>query len=270
MMIDIHCHVIPGIDDGAQNMKTALNMLRAAAADGVAHMIATPHYIRGSFDNDSSLVQSRYRTLVESAAEAGIDICIYPGSEVFISYAIPQWIEDGVVCTLNHSSYVLLELPITGQIEYAKDTIFELKLKGYTPIIAHPERNEELAVQPNRLHEFIERGALAQVNAGSLTGLYGRAAKQAALTFLRHGMVHFIASDAHDCWNRAFGLSESRGIAEREIGKDMARQLYETNGYDVLHDKRVVSVCHKRVNNSRSFIFPAVQRWTKLFKREKR
>ncbi len=256
MIIDIHSHIIVGLDDGAPNIDVAIDMLRIAEKDDITKIIATPHYIHGIWKNNAFLVYRKLKELKKRIEQENINIQLFPGNEVFISLEVPELIKEGMVCTLNNSSYVLLELPIINIPEYTKDVIFQLKVNGYTPIIAHPERNCEIAENPNLLWDFIDRGALSQINATSLTGVYGSRTKEAAFTLLRHGMVHFVASDAHNCKGRAFYLSKSRKIVEAEIGKDITNLVFEVNGHRVLCDMVITPVKHERVQKSRkNFIF---------------
>ncbi len=251
MIIDIHSHVIDGLDDGAPNIDTAIDMIRIAAKDGITHIIATPHYIHGIWQNNAFLVQKKINKLIKRIEQENISVQLFPGNEVFISLEVPELIKEGLVCTLNHSSYILLELPIINIPEYTKDIIFQLKLNGHTPIIAHPERNCEVADNPNLLYDFIDRGALAQINATSLTGIYGSRTKEVALTLLRHGMAHFIASDAHNCRGRTFNLSESKKIVETELGDNIREALFEKNGQCVLNDEVIKSIGHRRVQKKK-------------------
>lgn len=264
-MIDLHAHILPGIDDGPENEEESLAMLRMAAKDGIRHIIATPHFIHGSINNNKTVVCERLQLLNKKVQESNIDIRIYPGSEVFITPAIPQLLDRDEICTLNHSSYILIELPMMSIPPYTKEIIYQIKLRGKIPIIAHTERNQEIANHPNKLYDLIERGALSQVNAASIKGLFGRKVCDTAFTLLRHNMVHFISSDAHSCRGRSPKMKKVREVIRNEFGTDAASLLFEQNAYSVLKDKEVIISEPKRVINSRRHVVPFFVNWITKF-----
>ncbi len=239
MMIDLHTHIISGVDDGADSVETSVRMLKMAEEDGITDIVLTPHFIPGSINNVREIVLKRYSELYELSRAKGIKINLYPGSEVFIDPSLPDLVENGSVCTLNNSSYVLVELPMMSIPEYTREVIYELRLRGYVPIIAHPERNRALVAKPNTLKELVEAGALAQVNSSSLRGLFGRKIRETALIFIRHDMVHFIASDAHTCRGRSPRLASVFEMITREFGRSEARRLIVDNGRAVLDNREI-------------------------------
>jgi protein-tyrosine phosphatase len=218
MIIDLHCHVLPSIDDGAKNLDTALEMCRIAQQDGTNSIIATPHYIHGAINNTSRIVHDKVAELNNYLREQDIDICIYPGCEAFICPELPQLVSAGQVCTLNDSRYILVELPMTSVPEYTIDVFYRLILNGYIPIIAHPERNAVIAKNPEVLFDLIERGALSQVNSSSIKGLFGKEIMNTAIDLLNHNMVHFLASDAHTTGGRSPKLTSAMSIIRDKIG----------------------------------------------------
>ncbi len=254
-MVDIHTHVIPGLDDGAPDIETALGMLEIAASEGIKHLIATPHYISGERENSLSEVRSRYEELLEAAGSKGLDITIYLGSEVFLTPELPDLVRDGRVSSLGGSSYILIEFPMASIPVYARDVIFRLRLMDYVPVIAHPERNRLMARDPNLLYDFLEQGALSQVNSTSITGVYGRTVKEAALTILRHDMAHFVASDAHTCGGRAPRLRGAREVLLKELGRERTDALFEYNGLAVLTGGTVDAGEPERVRKGSFFSF---------------
>lgn len=236
MFADIHSHIIPAIDDGAVDEKTAADMLRMASANGTSHIIATPHFIAGSIENTSALVHEKCAELRGLAGREGIDISIHPGAEVFISPDIPELYDKGIICTLNDSSYILLELPTSGIPVYTEDILYELQLKGLMPIIAHPERNREILKNPDILAAMVNRGILAQVNSGSIAGIYGRKMRRAAMKLIKTGLVHFVASDAHSAGRRSPILDEAVAIVRRKFGSNKAESLFYKNAMAVLEN----------------------------------
>lgn len=236
MFTDIHSHILPAVDDGAVDEKTAAGMLRMACAGGTSHIIATPHFIAGAVENPSALVREKCLELQGLADREGISISIHPGAEVFISPDIPELFDKGVICTLNDSSYILLELPMSGIPVYTEDILYELQLKGLTPVIAHPERNRDIFLNPGILAGMVNRGILAQVNSGSITGLYGRKIRRAALRLIKKGLIHFVASDAHTCRLRSPLLSKAAAVVRRKFGGNTAESLFYKNGITLLEN----------------------------------
>ena len=143
------------------------------------------------------------------------------------------------VCTLNESRYLLIELPVTEMHMYTRNVVFELVLKGYVPIIAHPERNPGISGQPGMLVELIEGGALVQVNSSSLTGLYGKKVYEAAHSFLKQGMVHFVGTEAHSISGRKPSLRSAYDAVESEFGTGYARKLFIENGMAVIRNEEI-------------------------------
>jgi len=254
-MIDIHSHILPEIDDGAADEETSIEMLRISEMDGIKSIIATPHYIRFSIDNTRELIAERCRKLSNAAKRYGINVDIYPGSEVFIGLEIPQLIKEGQIATLNNSEYVLMELPMGSMPDFTDDVIYRLKLDGYTPVIAHPERYAVIGKDPNRLYRIIRNGALVQMNAGSLNGVYGKHVQKTAWSLLNHGMVHFISSDAHGCRRRAPKLSNCMQLVEKEMGKDVAEMLFCLNAEAVINHKNISAPEPQEVRMKRIFSF---------------
>ena len=239
MFTDIHEHILPGIDDGAADMETAINMLRVAQINGLIHIITTPHYIKDSYENNNSLVTEKCKELSSRIASENIQVSIYPGCEAFIFPELPEYVRDGEIPTLNGSSYVLVELPLMSIPEYTDDVLYKLQLYGYTPIIAHPERYIEIIKNPNRLYSFVERGILAQVNSTSLTKIYGSKVYAAAVKLLKHGLIHFVASDAHSCGGRSPKLTKAYNVVASLFDIEVADKLFSINGQAVLNNEKV-------------------------------
>lgn len=163
-MIDIHCHIIPYVDDGAKNIDDALAMGKIACEDGITDIIATPHYIAGT-----TIIASRDRVEKETSRlnelfnENEIKLKIHTGCELFITPELPKLLEDRKVCSLNNSRYVLVELPMSTLPLYTEEVFYELELMQYTAILAHPERNLELCSRLNTVKKYSERGILLQL-----------------------------------------------------------------------------------------------------------
>jgi protein-tyrosine phosphatase len=238
MIIDSHCHIIPFIDDGAKDMNDFVEMCRIAEQDGTNGIIATPHYIHGVFNNNRDIVRKKVDELNGHLRRLNISIELYTGSEAFICPELPQLVREGDVSTLNNSRYVMLELPMDSIPDYTDDIIYRLQLDGCVPIIAHPERNEIIMKNPNLMYDFIQRGALSQVNTTSVRGLFGKEVQDTVISLLKHNMVHLLASDAHTTGGRSPKLAAAMDIIERTAGKAVLLAIVK-NGEALVVDQPI-------------------------------
>jgi protein-tyrosine phosphatase len=203
-MIDIHSHILPGIDDGADNIETTIEMLKVVQADRVKTIFATPHYYRGHFENDYNIVK-RYVSDIRnwiSLSNSDIKIEVLPGQEVFINNYTLRLYKEGIIGTLNNTRYMLVELPFDNLDNTTLDVIYELRLLGVVPIIAHPERYSYIIEKPSNINQLISEGCLFQINSGNIQGGINKQAKKTADTLIKHGICDFIASDVHRIGNR--------------------------------------------------------------------
>jgi protein-tyrosine phosphatase len=239
-MIDIHSHILPGIDDGASSLEESLAMARIAVDDGIRVMVATPHVITGLYPNTREAILTATEKLQRVLRENDVSLSILPGAEYHLEPDLPKWMARGELLTVNDAGrYLLVELPAALVPEYTGKVFYELQLQGVTPIIAHPERNIDFAREPGLLHELVSHGALVQITAGSLTGLMGSEAAATARTFLKQGCVHFIASDAHATGDRAPVLSDAAREAVRLAGEEEAQNLLTGNPDRAIKGERI-------------------------------
>ncbi|MGB9790958.1 MAG: tyrosine-protein phosphatase [Thermacetogeniaceae bacterium] len=197
-MIDIHNHILPGLDDGPETVEESLEMAEALVRAGFTAVVATPHVLPGLYENTREAILDAVASLRRMLASEKIPLEVYPGSECRIALELPESLERGELVTLGDSGkYLLVEFPMHELPPYALDTLFRLQLGGVRPVIAHPERHSFFRESPRLLADIVERGALVQVTAGALTGLFGPAEQRAVCRWLREGLVHFVASDAH-------------------------------------------------------------------------
>ena len=235
-MIDLHFHCLPGIDDGPTTWEDAVALCRAAEADGVQTIVATPHVLRDDWVNDKP--QDRDQLLSELNRRLAGHPKVVPGCEYFFSLdAIELWQQGETLDGLNRSSYLLLEFPATRVPENAEAIFHELALIGVTPVIAHPERNLVLAQAPEKLARLIEVGGIAQITAGSVVGTFGRAALAATELVLNQGLVHVIASDAHSVARRPPQLSAARERIRKIWGSEIEAALFDANPAAILSDE---------------------------------
>ncbi|MDD2587157.1 MAG: hypothetical protein PHT79_11900 [Syntrophomonadaceae bacterium] len=228
-MIDTHIHILPGLDDGAKDIKHSLEMARMAVQDGITSVVATPHVLTGAYDNSKENILSAVKDLNQLLKAEKIPLKILPGAEYYLEHDLPQRLAEGKLLTINNTGYLLIELPAAFVPDYSDQIFYELQLQGVIPIIAHAERNHELSLKSDLLEKFIARGALVQITAGSITGLFGKETKKVACNLLSKGLAHLIVSDAHSCHRRVPVLSKARDEAEVNFGTDYARSLVDEN-----------------------------------------
>ena len=218
-MIDIHCHILPDVDDGASGLEQSLEMARIAQADGIDMIVATPHAFNGLYVNAVRTILDQCERLNEALERASIEIELLSGAEVHFCPGMASKVRQGAIQTINGSGrYILLEFPLHAMPPHYKDDIFELKLADVTPIIAHPERNAFFNFHPEALLELVEMGCLVQITAASILGGMGRGPAESARKMLKTRMAHIIASDAHSPDKRPPVLSPAVDAAAKILG----------------------------------------------------
>lgn len=218
-MIDIHTHILPGVDDGASNWNEALNMARAAVAEGITTIIATPHHANGRYHNTASEVVEYVRHMNEQLTAIGVPLTIRAGQEIRLHHDLLEAWSRKELIPLAESSYVLIELPSSGIPKETYALFHELNVMKLKPIIAHPERNAEIVRYPDRLAQLIDIGAFAQVTSHSLLGGFGRQIEKTAWSLCRSGLIHLVSSDAHHVEGRGFRLREAYGVIRERMGQ---------------------------------------------------
>ena len=219
-MIDIHSHILPYIDDGAKDMDMAIEMAKIYLENGIKTVIATPHYIEKNISTSKEDTKNILEDLKIQLDREGLDLEIFLGNEAYISMDLIKDIEEGYMATLNGTRYILVELPMMDIPLYVENVIYELLLKGYVPIIAHPERNAKIIEDPNILYNLIEKGALAQLNLPSLEGKYGEEIQETAEILLKHNMIHFLGTDAHGSRRKSPRFSKTLEILKTIVSEE--------------------------------------------------
>lgn len=256
-MIDIHSHIIPGIDDGSKNMEMTIEMLKNAENDGTKHIIATPHYLVNYGESTISEVKVLVEEINDILRDRELDIKVYSGQEVYYSENMIENFLEGKIGTLNNSRYMLIEFPMREFEANILNVIYELQVRNVTPIIAHPERYRPIIEKPSLINQFINEGYLFQINAGSLEGKFGIGVKKTAEILLDNRIYNFIGSDAHDIKNRITGLSKSTNLMNKydnnlgEIFEDSSRKILNNRHIDffgrkIKEKKSILSFFKKR------------------------
>lgn len=226
MMVDLHCHVLPAIDDGSESLEQSLEFCRVALADGVTTLVATPHQRPGVYENSPAAVHQKILGLRSALQETAIDIEIVEGAEVYCTPDLPQRVREGKVTTINGAGrYLLLELPYQQAPLRVEETIFQLKLAGVTPILAHPERIAYFVADLSRLAALVRLGCLTQVTGAALLGKFGARALDYTIRMLENNLAHIISSDAHDTVYRPPVLSRARDAAADVVGPERATEM---------------------------------------------
>lgn len=226
-MIDLHAHVLPGLDDGPPDLPAALDLLEAMAHDGIRTVVASPHGLDARWDVTGPQVHQAVDALRQAARAAGIDIVILPGMELPLRADLVRRLQTGEVLSIAGTRYVCVELPHHDLPWFTERALSELAVAGYIPVLSHPERNPAVQKRPEQLRSLAERGVLAMVTAGSLLGQFGRRAQKLAERFLQEGSATLVASDAHGlgtrppvlgaALERAAAFGKVNQLAEREI-----------------------------------------------------
>ena len=238
-MIDIHSHILPGIDDGAASLEESLIMADMAVQSGVKVMAATPHCNQpGVFRNYESAEQKDlYRKVKDALAAEKIPLQLLRGMEIFTTRDVPEKMAQKKVIALNGSRYYLMEFGFNSEPQYIEENLRRVIGLGKVPIIAHPERYYCVQDDPNYLYHWRMQGALAQLNKGSVLGRFGDYAGRTAEVLLQHCLVNCIASDAHGADMRTTGMQEIKSYLDRHFSEDASELLMYTNPKHILQNK---------------------------------
>lgn len=224
-MIDLHSHILPGIDDGSKSLEMSLEMARIAAQDGIQVMACTPHIYPGLYMNHTAGIVAAKDVLQRSLDEHSIPLKLTTGADVHLVPGLLEGLRSGKVPCLHGTRYLLLEPSHHVAPPRFAESVFQLVAAGYVPVITHPERLTWIEDHYPVFADLIRQGAWMQVTAGALTGMFGPRAKYWGERFLGEGLTHILATDAHSAGRRSPVLSEARAIAERLLGKQEAQQL---------------------------------------------
>lgn len=238
-MIDIHCHILPGVDDGAAALDDSVAIAEAAVVDGTRTVVATPHGAGWAYTGSLSETQRRVSELQAELTRREVDLEVLVGLEVHVTPELASLHAQGSIYTLNGSRYLLVEFPPQVLPAYTDQVLFDLQLRQLVPVIAHPERNLVIAAKPEILWRMVSRGMLAQVTAGSLTGLFGPKTREVAELLVTHHMVHVIASDAHSVAGRGPALSAAVRRVGELIGREAAGSMVTTRPLAILRNESV-------------------------------
>ena len=235
-MIDLHSHILPGIDDGAPTLAVSLEMARQAVDDGIKIMACTPHIYPGLYENTASSINAAREVLQAELCDHDIPLHLVIGADVHLVPGLLDEVRAGRVPTINQTRYLLLEPSHHVAPPRFEEAVFQLVAAGYTPVITHPERLTWIETHHDIFVSMISQGAWMQVTAGALTGVFGTRAKYWAERMVGEGHAHILASDAHSSSRRRPCLSEGLAVAERLLGKAEAAHLVSARPQSILDD----------------------------------
>lgn len=220
-MIDLHCHILPGVDDGAQTLEDSLAMAEKAISQGITHILCTPHHNNGKYKNSKQTVIPRVAQLQEELDQRQLPLTVLEGQEVRITGdLLEDMSRDEILFTDLEDTYILIEFPTMDIPAYTEQLFFELRGLGKIPVIVHPERNAKFREDPNRLIPFLDTGVLAQLTAPSYVGTFGKSIQKTAKQMVKHNLVQMVASDAHGVNKRNFFMKEAFAEIEKDFGHE--------------------------------------------------
>jgi len=236
--MDLHHHLLWGVDDGPESQEVSLEMATMAAEEGITGIVMTPHYMKGLYENPVEDLLQKKRVLEEALAAARVPLTLTLGNEVFADLDTAREVKEGKILTLNASRYLLIEFPFSEIPPYEEEVVFQILRQGLVPIIAHPERINIPPREVGIFEDFIHRGCLLQVNTGSLMGFNGKEALARARYFLEHRMAHLLATDAHNTGARRPLMKEALARAAAWVGEEETAAMIQ-RARDIAADRGV-------------------------------
>ena len=229
-MIDLHCHLLPGLDDGPKDMAQSLAIARLAVDDGIERAVVTPHILPGRWDNEKAIIEDTAAQFRKALLDAGIPLEIHCAAEVRVSDLIFPLLEKEKIPFLGRDGeydVMLIEFPANYIIPGTESLVGWLVKNGIRPVIAHPERNREMAGQPDKLRRFLDMGCLAQLTAASIVGRFGSNTQTVSEYFISENMIDLVASDTHNTSTRAPRMTEARRRVTDLVGATKAAELFD-------------------------------------------
>ena len=227
-MIDLHCHLLPGIDDGPKTLDDSLALCRAAVENGISHAVVTPHITPGRYDNTLQSITETFTAFTDELKHAGIALRLGMAAEVRLDPLILDMVKEGNMPFLgeyNGSPVMLLEFPHSHIPPGSEELVGWLLKEGILPMIAHPERNKDVMRKLDKIMPFVKAGCLLQVTAASLAGVFGDEPRKRGVELLKEGLVTILASDAHNLHGRLPDIEQGRAVAEKIVGEDESWNL---------------------------------------------
>ena len=236
-MVDMHCHVLPAVDDGSQNMEQTIEMLRIASEEGISAMIVTPHYKDGRHNASVQTILSRIAQVQEEVVRQGIFVDLYPGNEIFYFHGVEDMLDKGHILTLNNTDRVLIEFSPSSDYTYIRNALDGIRASGYVPIIAHIERYECMLRDMTRVKELKNMDIEVQVNVSSAAGKLGSRVQKYIYEMLKGRYVDYMGTDAHDTENRIPEFQECYRKLEKKFDSDYINAVFYENALAIINAK---------------------------------
>jgi protein-tyrosine phosphatase len=253
IMIDIHCHILHGVDDGARTVEDSIEMAREAVTQGIHAVVATPHHRNNQFNNYREDILTRVDELNNQLLALNIPLDILPGQEIRIYGDLAEGLLNKEILPVNQNTpYILVELPTSTVPKYTNKLLYELQVEGWIPVIVHPERNSELLTKPEKLYEIVKSGVLTQVTGASLVGKFGKKIKNFGHEIVQSNLTHFIASDAHNIHNRSFAMKEVLQNIEELYGQNLV-YTYQENAERMVTGETILGDIPERIIRRKFF-----------------
>lgn len=239
-MIDLHCHLLPGVDDGSKSMDISLKLANDAVRDGIDYALLTPHHMNGVYLNHKKAVIQQTQEFQVELDRHKISLKVFPGQEVRINGDLLTALDqDDILFADEGGRYLMLEFPDDDVPSYTSNMIYELMQRGIIPIIVHPERNTQIMKQPDILYELLSRGCLSQITAGSYVGIFGHKVQKFSKQLIQAGQAYIFASDVHNLPNRKYEMTNAFVKMNHEFGNDYVSRFNENakriiNGDNIL------------------------------------
>ena len=237
--VDIHCHILPGVDDGSQSPEETKAMLEKAWDEGIQIMVATPHYHKQRGKNDIDLIKKQLLLTRKLAKEVHPKMQICLGMEIYYGEDVPELLKTGKAVSIRKSRYILVEFSPGDDFQYILNAVRKLQMSGHTVIIAHIERYNCLREDISNVEYLREMGAYLQVNAGSITGSYGRSVKKFLREVLKAHLVQLVGTDAHGPEKRSPKMQEAYKEVVKRCGEEYADQIFGQNDKKVLRNEEI-------------------------------
>ncbi|MCM1542854.1 MAG: protein-tyrosine-phosphatase [Blautia sp.] len=234
-MTDMHCHILPAVDDGSRDMGQTMDMLRIAQEEGIEAMIVTPHYKEGRHNASPATIMERIREVQEEAERQGIFIPLYPGNEVFYFDGLSERLENNEILSLNHTDRVLVEFSPTEDHTYIRNALDSIRAEGYVPVLAHAERYGCMVRDWKRVRELKQMDAEIQVNAASACGQLGKQVQRFIHDILQENLVDYVGTDAHDAHGRAPRFQKSYQMLEKKYGALYINGIFYENALTIIN-----------------------------------
>ena len=228
VMVDLHCHLLPGIDDGSKSMEISLRLAKEATENGVTHTLLTPHHMNGHYVNHKQDVLARTKEFQEELEKNNIPLTVFPGQEVRINGQLIEALDnDDILFADESGKYMMLELPDNDVPHYTNQMIFNLQQRGITPVVVHPERNTKIMAEPDLLYQMLEKGCLSQITASSYVGTFGKKVEKFSKNLI-----------AHDLPGRKYEMRQAFDKLSREFGAGVAQE-YQDNARAIINGDEI-------------------------------